>query len=188
MSRAIRTDAILAELQELSEALQAVSCYLSAARCRSDSGGAVTIDEQIAGRVFDQCGRANSAFHSLRAAVFGIENERTVQKHEWKAGVAEQARGLARDQAPQPSQYRPRLSKEARQAIAEIEQLRCRIWLRAFMQGQLPKIATKAELRGIAMQKMNISKASFDSAWIGAIEDTGREDWYAPLRGKRPRA
>jgi hypothetical protein len=26
---------------------------------------------------------------------------------------------------------------------------------------------------------------SFDSAWIDAIETTGRYDWYEPLRGRR---
>ena len=26
----------------------------------------------------------------------------------------------------------------------------------------------------------NVSKAAFDTAWVLAIEDTGRHDWYQP--------
>jgi len=44
------------------------------------------------------------------------------------------------------------------------------------------KRSTKAALRDAAMQELKISKNSFDSAWIGAIEDTGRHDWYEPMR------
>jgi hypothetical protein len=34
------------------------------------------------------------------------------------------------------------------------------------------------------MRELKISKNSFDAAWIAAIEDTGRHDWYEPFRRK----
>jgi hypothetical protein len=45
-----------------------------------------------------------------------------------------------------------------------------------------PKFLTKAELRAAAMRELNVSKNSFDFAWMDAIEETGRLDWYEPLR------
>ena len=42
------------------------------------------------------------------------------------------------------------------------------------------------ELRVVAMRQLNVSKTSFDFAWIDAIEKTRRHDWYEPLR-RRPR-
>jgi hypothetical protein len=50
------------------------------------------------------------------------------------------------------------------------------------MRDNHPKFLTKAELREAAMRELQISKNSFDFAWIKAIEDTGRHDWYEPLR------
>lgn len=35
-------------------------------------------------------------------------------------------------------------------------------------------------LRG--MRELDVSKLSFDLGWIMAIEDSGRHDWYEPLR------
>jgi len=32
------------------------------------------------------------------------------------------------------------------------------------------------------MRELKISKNPFDVAWIAAIEDTARHDWYEPLR------
>ncbi len=32
------------------------------------------------------------------------------------------------------------------------------------------------------MSELKVSKSAFDFAWIKAIEDTGRYDWYEPLR------
>jgi hypothetical protein len=32
------------------------------------------------------------------------------------------------------------------------------------------------------MRELDVSKLSFDMAWIMAIEDTDRHDWYEPLR------
>jgi hypothetical protein len=70
---------------------------------------------------------------------------------------------------------------------AEDERRRCQDWLLKFMRAGQPKLATKAELREVAMRELQISKSSFDAAWIGAIEATGRRDWYEPLRGKHAR-
>ncbi len=50
------------------------------------------------------------------------------------------------------------------------------------MQNGQPKFLTKDELRVAAMRQLDVSKSSFDFAWIDAIETTGRHDWYEPLR------
>jgi hypothetical protein len=65
---------------------------------------------------------------------------------------------------------------------ADQERRRCRDWLLPFMQNNQPKLLTKDELRSAAMRELNVSKLSFDIGWIMAIEDTGRQDWYEPLR------
>jgi len=65
---------------------------------------------------------------------------------------------------------------------ADQERRRSRDWLLKFMQGDQPKFLTKDELRAAAMRELNVSKNSFDFAWIDAIETTGRHDWYEPLR------
>ena len=69
---------------------------------------------------------------------------------------------------------------------AEAERRRCRQWLLAYMRPGQPKRITKAVLREAAMRELKVSKNSFDSAWIAAIEDTGRHDWYEPMR-RQPR-
>ena len=68
------------------------------------------------------------------------------------------------------------------QERAADERGRRRQWLLRFMQNDQPNYLTKAELRGAAMQELNVSKNSFDFAWIDAIATTGRHDWYEPLR------
>jgi hypothetical protein len=45
-----------------------------------------------------------------------------------------------------------------------------------------PKFLTKAELCEAAMRDLKVSKNSFDFGWIEAIEQSGRQDWYEPLR------
>jgi hypothetical protein len=50
------------------------------------------------------------------------------------------------------------------------------------MKDNQPKFLTKTELRAAAMRELNVSKNSFDFAWIDAIEEAGRPDWYEPLR------
>ncbi len=69
-------------------------------------------------------------------------------------------------------------------AKADDERRRCHEWLRKFMQGNQPKSLTKAELRDAAMRELKVSKNSFDGGWITAIEETGRHDWYEPLRDR----
>jgi hypothetical protein len=65
---------------------------------------------------------------------------------------------------------------------AEEERQRCRDWLLPFLRDNQPKFVTKSELRDAATRELNVSKNSFDFAWIEAIEQTGRHDWYEPLR------
>jgi hypothetical protein len=65
---------------------------------------------------------------------------------------------------------------------ADAERRRCRDWLLPFMRDNQPKFLTKNELRAAAMRELNISKNSFDFAWIDAIERAGRHDWHNPLR------
>jgi hypothetical protein len=67
---------------------------------------------------------------------------------------------------------------------AEAERQRCRQWLLDYIRPGQPRCVTKAALRDAAMRELKVSKNSFDSAWIGAIEDTGRHDWYEPIRGQ----
>jgi hypothetical protein len=77
------------------------------------------------------------------------------------------------------------LMKNRQQELSEKaneERRRCRDWLLPFIQNDQPKFLTKAELRAAAMRKLNVSKNSFDFAWMDAIETTGRHDWYEPLR------
>jgi hypothetical protein len=50
------------------------------------------------------------------------------------------------------------------------------------MQNSQPKFLTKDELRAAAMRELKVSKNAFDFGWMAAIEDTGRDDWYEPLR------
>lgn len=38
------------------------------------------------------------------------------------------------------------------------------------------------KMRSAAMRELNVSKSAFDFGWMAAIEDTGRHDWYEPLR------
>jgi len=49
------------------------------------------------------------------------------------------------------------------------------------MSGGKPKVFTKEQYRQLAMAELGpITKAVFADAWIGAIEDIGRQDWYDP--------
>ncbi len=73
-------------------------------------------------------------------------------------------------------------AKEAAQRIAV-----CRAWLLEIVALPGPKSFTKAELRQEAVRRWNISQSGFDAAWIHAIEDAKRPDWYEPLRRKRKR-
>lgn len=68
---------------------------------------------------------------------------------------------------------------------AELERGRCQEWLMGFMRDGQPKPMTKAEFCAVAMRNLGVSKCSFDQAWISAIEECGRHDWYEPLRPRR---
>jgi hypothetical protein len=81
------------------------------------------------------------------------------------------------------------MTKSRRQELSEIfseQWQRSRDWLLPFMQNNRPKFLTKVELRDAAMRELKVSKNAFDFGWMAAIEDTGRHDWYEPLR-RRPR-
>ena len=61
----------------------------------------------------------------------------------------------------------------------------CRDWLLPLMQNNQPKSLTKDELRVTAMRELKVSKSAFNMGWMAAIEDTGRRDWYEPLRKRQ---
>ena len=65
---------------------------------------------------------------------------------------------------------------------AEAERQRCVEWLRPFVHENQPKFLTKAELRDAAIQELKVPKNSFELGVIQVIEETGRHDWYQPLR------
>lgn len=68
---------------------------------------------------------------------------------------------------------------------AEAERERCRLWLPNFMRPGQSKPDTKEALCAEAVRELKISKSSFNAAWIAAIEDAYRHDWYEPRRNTR---
>ncbi len=61
------------------------------------------------------------------------------------------------------------------------ERRRCRDWLLPHMRQGGPKAFTKEQYRQLAIAALGpMSKAAFDFAWVSAIEDSGRQDWYEP--------
>ncbi len=70
---------------------------------------------------------------------------------------------------------------------AEAKRRECREWLKRYMSPGQPKAMTKNELFALARREMGISRTGFDQAWIAAIEEMGRQDWYEPSRGQRLR-
>lgn len=71
-----------------------------------------------------------------------------------------------------------RTRKEQLWAKADEERRRCASWLVERMRDGKPKALTKAQYREQAMGELRISKNSFDAAWVSAIEENGRHDWY----------
>jgi hypothetical protein len=71
---------------------------------------------------------------------------------------------------------------------AEEQRRACTEWLKTLMIPGVPKPATKDELYRWARDHLGASRSAFDKAWIWAIEDMGRQDWYEPSpRRKSPR-
>ena len=54
-------------------------------------------------------------------------------------------------------------------------------WLLALMAQSPQKPMTKDSLQNIAMQKLGVSKSSFNAGWDLAIIKSGNEHWWAPL-------
>jgi hypothetical protein len=77
------------------------------------------------------------------------------------------------------------MTHDRRQALmsrALAERDRLRDWLLPHMANGKPKAFKKYEYRQLAAADLGtFSKAAFDHAWIVAIEDSGRQDWYEPL-------
>lgn len=68
---------------------------------------------------------------------------------------------------------------------AETDRQLCVEWLKPYVASPQPKLWTKAQLREAAITQLGISKTAFDHAWIMVIEETGRQDWYEPLRRRQ---
>lgn len=66
------------------------------------------------------------------------------------------------------------------------ERKRCRDWLIPHMIHGGPKAFTKEQYRQLALAELGpMSKASFNDAWVWAIEDSRRQDWYEPKRSRK---
>lgn len=66
-------------------------------------------------------------------------------------------------------------------AHAREDREKCRDWLIPHMRDGKPKLHTKDEYRALARQEFKFATAAFNDAWIWAIEDTGRQDWYEAM-------
>jgi hypothetical protein len=78
----------------------------------------------------------------------------------------------------------PSRQKMMDKAIAERQ--RVQEWLLPYMAKGRPKAFTKEQYRQLAAADLGlISKAAFDHAWISAIEECGRQDWYSPKPRRR---
>jgi hypothetical protein len=71
---------------------------------------------------------------------------------------------------------------EALAAKAADDTARVPLGFSSLCENDQPKCLTKVELSNADMTEPEVSKASFNLAWISAIEQTGRHDWYEPLR------
>lgn len=79
--------------------------------------------------------------------------------------------------------------KHERQASIDkalLDRKRCRDWLMPHMALGSPKALTKEQYRQLALAELGpMSKASFNDAWIWAIEESQRQDWYEPKRSRK---
>jgi len=72
-------------------------------------------------------------------------------------------------------------SRQAMMDKAIVERQRIRDWLLPHMKGGKHKAFTKDQYRLLAVSELGpVSKAAFGDAWISALEDSGRQDWYDP--------
>lgn len=72
-------------------------------------------------------------------------------------------------------------SRRAIMGKAIAERRRVADWLLPHMAAGKAKAFTKEQYRQLASADLGpFSKAAFDHAWISAIEESGRQDWYAP--------
>ena len=62
---------------------------------------------------------------------------------------------------------------------------KCREWLKQFMSVGVQRVHTKDELFEMAKNDMELTRMNFDDAWVWAIEEMGRQDWYESIRGKQ---
>ena len=63
-------------------------------------------------------------------------------------------------------------------ARARDERQQCRDWLVPLMSEGKAKTMTKDQYRELARQEFRVSAGAFNDAWLWAIEDTGRQDWF----------
>jgi hypothetical protein len=81
------------------------------------------------------------------------------------------------------------MSHTSRQAMMEnaiLERQKVQEWLSLQIFDGIPKAFTKEQYRQLATSELGMfSKAAFDHAWISAIEDSGRHDWYDPIPRRR---
>lgn len=68
---------------------------------------------------------------------------------------------------------------------AEKRRLACAEWIAKFIQPGQQRTITKEDLYGLAKAELGISRSGFDQAWIMAIENADRQDWYNPARRTR---
>lgn len=78
------------------------------------------------------------------------------------------------------------LDQQATIGKALRDRKRCRDWLIPHMLLGSPKAFTKEQYRQLAIAELGpMSKASFNDAWIWAIEESRRQDWYEPKRRRK---
>ena len=65
---------------------------------------------------------------------------------------------------------------------AEKRRRACAEWIAKFIQPGQQRTITKEDLYGLAKAELGISRSGFDQAWIMALENADRQDWYNPAR------
>ena len=75
--------------------------------------------------------------------------------------------------------------KQLAYMAAEKQRRACAKWIAKFIQPGQQRTITKEELYRLAKEELSISRYGFDQAWIMAIENADRQDWYNPARKTR---